>query len=1628
MPMRQISTLIFLCFMAALPLTVQATHIVGGEMTYKCLGNNQYEIKLTIFRDCENGVPDFDDPASIGIFSNSTNLFLSQLLVNQVNDDTLDQTLDDECLVVPPNVCVNTTTYTTTAFLPFIPGGYHLAYQRCCRNHTIVNLIAPEDVGATYGIVLTEEALLACNSSPVFNEWPPLYLCANVPFAIDQSAVDLDGDSLVYKLCNPLTGANDVFPMPQPPNPPPYDTVPWGFGYGVNNMINLPPNPPMTINPVTGLLTGTPTVLGQFVIGICVEEYRNGQLIGINRRDYQVNIGDCQAIVATTADIALVCGSTTVSFTNESINANDYLWLFNDPGNPGATSANPTPTYTYSDYGIYEALLIAEPGAICADTASIIVSVQPNSLTADFDADIVQCLENVIIELTDLSIDTFSTIESWEWRLEFGGNVFLSTEQNPSFEVTPPGGAVITLTVTNAVGCSATYQDIFPVKPPLLILDLGPDVSNCQINQLELDAGSGFVSYLWNDLSTGQILTVDAPGTYSVEVTDACGETATDTVVVEISALTVDAGEDLNICAPGQLVTLDGSVIGTYNNVQWEPSAGMSDPNSLNPEVFVSSTTTFTLTVVSNATNNIIVNGDFEAGSTGFTSDYVSGTGGPWGLLSNEGEYAISTSPSLTHVNFANCPDHTSGTGNMMVVNGAPFPNEKIWCQTVPVDPGSDYQFSAWMTSAISESPAVLQFSINGDLLGSPFGLTGVTCLWENFFENWNSDLATSAEICIVNQNIASSGNDFAIDDIFFGPVCTATDEVTVFVAPTLETFDSLALCEGDTAIVFGNPVTAGGDYSETFISSEGCDSTHTISVTVLETFQTEEAIGICQGETIEVFGNPVSTDGVFSENYTAANGCDSTHTITVTVYPTFHAIEDAQICDGDTVFIFGNPITTSGMFSDTLQTVNGCDSILTVNLAVLPNSFTSENISICFGETTDIFGTQVGIAGVYEQTFTAENGCDSTHTITLVVYDEITIQTQAFDATCFGAADGSAIATASGGNGGFTYSWSNGDTTEEATGLTAGNYVVTVRDSTGCIATATVTIGQPAQVEVTATGVNVSCTELGSASAMAQGGAGNFTYRWNTGATTTSLDSLVAGVYSVTATDENGCSANASVTITGALAPTISISVDNQLTADEPDSGELSVSISGGTMPYDIEWSNGSTNDSLFNLSSGQYIVTVTDAQGCVVLDTAYLFVPACTGGKIWKDANRNGCQDPGEIGFANVEMSLLGTDIWGNAITATTVSALNGEYIFEPLPPGEYLIFMEVPANYTLSPADACTDDFVDSDFDMNGVATELVTLTEGHCCLIIDGGLYDDCLNVFDPGTICCDQTLCGPGNLAAPITSGSPAAGANQVQYQWIYSEITPSNPNGTAWNQVRDIFGNPVTSLSLNPGLVYVTTQYARCVRAIGCTEWLVTDVVTITVNDVAVAAINEPGPICVGDPITFTAAGNAPGASYLWNFGPGANPPFSNDPSPTVVFTSNGYPTVRLTVTNNGCTSTDLMLIAVSNDPVYCGTAIGNPGNGGQTPGSPSNVLVHNQFQVYPNPVTDKLTVQWGTGIGSTVQVEILSMDGKLLLTDRVGAGTYFYNTNLGHLNAGLYMLRLQHGDGEQEVFKVVKQ
>lgn len=244
--------------------------------------------------------------------------------------------------------------------------------------------------------------------------------------------------------------------------------------------------------------------------------------------------------------------------------------------------------------------------------------------------------------------------------------------------------------------------------------------------------------------------------------------------------ITINVNPTVNLCAPGSTILLP-VITGEYIDFSWSPTTGLSTPNQLITTATVTESTSYTLQVRSPAANNLIVNGDFSQGNTGFESDYVPGTGGQYGLLSNEGQYAVANNANLTHNDFTNCTDHTGG-GGMLVVNGSGQINN-LWCQDITVQPNTDYLFSAWVTSVIADSPARLQFSVNGINLGMPFNASPSICSWQNFASPWTSANATTARICIVNTNTSLGGNDFALDDITFREVCVTEATVDVLIS-----------------------------------------------------------------------------------------------------------------------------------------------------------------------------------------------------------------------------------------------------------------------------------------------------------------------------------------------------------------------------------------------------------------------------------------------------------------------------------------------------------------------------------------------------------------------------------------------------------------------------------------------------------------------------------------------------------------------------------------------------------------------------------------------------------------------------------------------------------------------------
>ncbi|NNL91997.1 MAG: hypothetical protein HKO66_07185, partial [Saprospiraceae bacterium] len=393
--------------------SVLGTHIVGGQLSYKCLGNDQYEITLTVQRDCENGAEDapFDDPAVVGVFNFSGSL-LTALFDNGriempfIGEDTITNSEVFDCSVLGSAICVHQSTYKAIVSLPYNKKGYILAYQRCCRNSILENISNPLETGATYWVSITPEVLNMCNSQPVFNQWPDVYICANEDLEIDHSAFDADGDELVYRFCTPSQGASESDPQPISPSNPPYDEVVWAPTYGLNNLLG---SNSLRINPSTGEITGRPTQIGTYLVGVCVEEYRNGELISTVRRDFEFNVRQCTDPILVDFDvIGNDCdGDTQVSFQNNTVGADGYQWTITDEaGMIIFTSTDEDVEFDFPALGTYTILLEASRVSDgCVARERMTLTIGSPDVIPDFDALFNSCSGGNIIQLNDLSSD-----------------------------------------------------------------------------------------------------------------------------------------------------------------------------------------------------------------------------------------------------------------------------------------------------------------------------------------------------------------------------------------------------------------------------------------------------------------------------------------------------------------------------------------------------------------------------------------------------------------------------------------------------------------------------------------------------------------------------------------------------------------------------------------------------------------------------------------------------------------------------------------------------------------------------------------------------------------------------------------------------------------------------------------------------------------------------------------------------------------------------------------------------------------------------------------------------------------------------------------------------------------------
>ncbi|MEN9597899.1 MAG: hypothetical protein RL596_210 [Bacteroidota bacterium] len=566
--------LLLFIFFTAFAYTASANHLKGGWIQYEYLGNgatantSKYRITVRQYLDSSsiNNSGQRDQEVFLGIFNSSSNVLVQALTIPRSSFTLMFKTTFDPCISGRPRANYIIDIYAMEVDLPDIAAGYTLAVQRCCRINGIANVSPPSNsVGVTYSTTIPgniSNVTYRNNNSPAFAQKDTVVVCYNTPFTFDFSATDTDGDSLSYAFCNGLdgggqsagTGTNTA--RPNPPATPPYNNISYQSPYDGNS----PMGSAVTINAKTGLISGiAPGTVGDYVVGVCASEFRNGVLIGTTKKEIHITVADCSLSAAALKPSYITCDGYTMSFQNESSSAaTSYLWDFGVTNSTTDTSTNPTPTYTYKDTGTYTMKLLVTNTGGCRDSAIAQVKIYPGFVPA-FNV-IGSCFSNNY-QFRDATTTQYGVVDSWKW--DFGDlttNADTASRKDSVWKYPTPTTAQVQLIVTNSKGCIDTL-----VKP-LTVLDKPSlnlafkDTLICSIDSLPLSAniGSGTISWtvsnaanrlrIINPNSTSPIVFPRDTTQYYVTVNDN-GCSNSDTVTVNVLPfITVDAGIDTTIC------------------------------------------------------------------------------------------------------------------------------------------------------------------------------------------------------------------------------------------------------------------------------------------------------------------------------------------------------------------------------------------------------------------------------------------------------------------------------------------------------------------------------------------------------------------------------------------------------------------------------------------------------------------------------------------------------------------------------------------------------------------------------------------------------------------------------------------------------------------------------------------------------------------------------------------------------------------------------------------------------------------------------------------------------------------------------------------------------------------------
>ena len=406
----------------------------------------------------------------------------------------------------------------------------------------------------------------------------------------------------------------------------------------------------------------------------------------------------------------------------------------------------------------------------------------------------------------------------------------------------------------------------------------------------------------------------------------------------------------------------------------------------------------------------------------------------------------------------------------------------------------------------------------------------------------------------------------------------------------------------------------AAGNYTVTVTDANTCSSQKSITIIqppVLNASSSQTNVSCNGGSNGAATASVSGGVGSYTYSWSPSGGTAATATgLSVGNYTV--TITDANSCTIQKNFTITQPTVLTASLSQTNVSCNGGSN----GTATASVSGGAGSYSYSWSPSGGTNATATGLsAGNYTVTITDGNSCSIQKNFTLTQPDPLTVASSQTNVSCSGGSNGTAAASVSGGAGDYTYSWSpSGGTAATASGLSAGNYTVTISDATACSIQKNFTITEPNALSAASSQTNVSCNggSNGTATVSVSGGTGSYTYSWSpSGGTAATASGLSPGSYIVTITDANFCSMQKNFTITEPAILTAISSIDNELSFNGASDGAVKVTVSGGTSNYTYLWNTGATTSSLTGLPTGIYTCTITDANGCGASTSVQLVAP---------------------------------------------------------------------------------------------------------------------------------------------------------------------------------------------------------------------------------------------------------------------------------------------------------------------------------------------------------------------------------------------------------------------------------